>query len=197
MTWTANKILRALAQLTGPATALQIAAATGLTTEQVWDACDTLVVNKLASRIERGVYQLTVAGRAAFEGGKEIKGGPKGPTAPKIFRGTFRERLWQAIRKERKGTIGNFLSLVLQDGDDEKTATDNAQKYICGLCRAGYMQRLPGKQRGTLLTSNGFNRYLLIVNSGPLAPMIKRSHRQLHDPNTGATIDFREGHHEP
>jgi hypothetical protein len=192
MTWPANKILRALAALAGEATTLQISETTGLTVEQVWDACDTLVKNKLAVRHGRGVYQLTPAGKAAFADGKEIKGGPKSPTGPKIYRGTFRDRLWQAIRKERKGTIGGFLSIVLQEGENEAKALVNAQKYISFLCRAGYMQRLPGKQQGTALTSNGFNRYILIVNNGPKAPVVCGRQTRLLDPNTGAIIELKE-----
>jgi len=193
MTWPANKILRALHEHAAPVTAQRIAAATGLTIEQVWDACETLVNNKLAQRPARGVYRLTPAGISALEDGKEIKSGPKRPTGPKVCRGTFRERLWRAIRKERKGTVGNFLSLALQDGEDEGKAMVNAQKYIWSLCQAGYMQRLPGKQQGTSVTSNGFNRYLLIVNSGPLAPVARRVRQELYDPNTGATIDLKGG----
>lgn len=192
MTWPANKILRVLAALGVAATAQTIADATGMTIEQVWDACDTLVKNKLAIRKERGVYLITDAGSAALADGKEVKPGPKGPTGPKVRRGTLRERLWRAIRKERKGTIGNFLSLVLQDGEDEDKATENAQKYICILCQAGYMQRLPGKQQGTALCSNGFTRYILVVNNGPLAPVVRRVQRQLYDPNTGKTVELKE-----
>ncbi|BDV42408.1 hypothetical protein GURASL_13310 [Geotalea uraniireducens] len=192
MTWPANKILRVLASLGVAATAQEITAATGMTLDQVWDACDTLVKNRLASRQDRGVYLITAAGTAALVDGKEIKSGPKGPTGPKVKRGTFRERLWQAIRKERKGTIGNFLSLALLDGEDENKATENAQKYLCVLCQAGYMSRLPGKQRGTALCSNGFTRYILVINSGPLAPVARRVQRQLYDPNTGNTVELLE-----
>ncbi len=192
MTWPANRILRVLAALGAAATVQQIADATGLTAGQVWDACDTLVRNKLATRQDRGIYVITAAGVAAFADGKTIKCGPKGPTGPKVKRGTLRERLWRAIRKERKGTIGNFLSLVLQDGDNETKAIENAQKFICVLCQAGYMTRLPGKQQGTALSSTGFTRYILVVNNGPLAPVIRRVQRQLYDPNTGETVELKE-----
>lgn len=192
MTWPANKILRALASACAAITTKQIAVFTDLTIEQIWDGCETLVKNKLVTRKERGCYQITTAGAAAIAEGKEIKCGPKGPVGPKARRGTMRERLWQAIRKERKGTIGSFVSLVLQDGDDEKKVMENAQKFICVLCQAGYMTKLPGKQQGTALTSNGFARYILVVNNGPLAPVVRRIQRQIFDPNTNVTIELKE-----
>lgn len=197
MTWPANKILRVLHALGKAATAQIISEATGLSLAQVWDACDTLVKNKLAVRRERGVYRITDAGTAAIVEGKEVTSGPKGPTGPKVRHGTFRERLWKAIRIERKGTVGNFLSLVLRDGEDEDKAADNAQKYVCALCQAGYMTRLPGRQQGSRVNSNGFTRYLLVVNNGPLAPVVRRKQGQIYDPNTGETIELKGVSDEP
>ena len=192
MTWPANKILRVLHVIGMEATAQQIADATGLTIEKVWDACETLANRGLIIRAKRGVYAINDAGETAVATGQEIKCGPQGPTGPKIKKGTLCSRLWAAIRMERKNTVGGWLSLILPDGADKK-ANHNAQKYVCALCAAGYMTRLPGKQQGTALTSNGYTRYLLITDTGPLAPMVRRIERELYDPNIKRSVPFSEG----
>lgn len=189
MTWPSNRILRVLHVLGMAATARQIASETGYTLEQVWDACETLVDRGLATRPQRGSYAITEAGQNAIASGQEINSGRTGPRGPGIRTGTFRERLWKVMRIERKNTIGGWLALILADGEDQAKATENAQKYIRILCLAGYMAKLPGKQQGTALTSNGFNRYLLAVNNGPLAPITRRG-GILYDPNSGESMQI-------
>lgn len=198
MPWPGNRILNTLQLLDRSASAQEIATATSLDIDQVWKSCETLVKNKLITRPERGVYRITEAGKAAITHGKGCMPGPKAPTGPvSRRRNTFTQRLWNALRIEQKGTIGGFVSMILQEDEDEQAAMTAAQKYICALCRANYMVRLPGRSRGTAVTSNGYVRYLLVVNSGPKAPMVRRIEKSIFDPNVDQVVPFTEGSHEP
>lgn len=198
--WPSNKILQTLQGLNRPVRAHEISETTGLTLAQVHDAGETLVRNKLAQRKDRGVYIITTAGIAAIAEGRELASGPKGPGAAKVRKDSFRTRLWRALRIERKGTIGNIVGMILQPGENEAKAIDNAQKYFYQLCRARYVTRLPGRDKvsATALTSNGYVRYLLVVDNGPQAPVIRKQKGCLYDPNTKESVPFvQEVPHEP
>ncbi|MCM0081813.1 hypothetical protein L4X63_09450 [Geomonas sp. Red32] len=191
MPWPANQILQSLLDRAEPASAQEIAARTNLSIDQVWKSADTLVENKLLTRADRGKYLITDAGRSAIAEGNGCMPGPKGPTGPVCRRrNTIRQRLWLALRIERKGTIQGIVSLILQDGEDAALLTTNAQKYFSALCRANYLTRLPGRSEGTAPTSNGYVRYLLVENTGPKAPMVRRLELALYDPNTGKSVPF-------
>lgn len=197
----ANRILLALSEACS-ASVPELARTTGLSLEQVSRSACILVRRKLAIREVVGMYRISEAGIEAIASGKSIASGPQAPLAGiKVIRDSFRQRLWRAIRLERKGTIGDFVGLILGPTEDEAKATANAQHYILNLCRAGYMVRLPGKAAGTAPTSPGFGRYLMVNDTGPLAPAFRRAGgRHLYDANTGDKIPLmpaQEVTHEP
>ena len=186
----ANQILQAL-QTAGEAVHVQqIAAATGLSLEQVSRSACILHRRKLATREAIGVYLISDAGVEAISRGKAVSSGPQAPlTGISVVSGTFRQRLWRAIRLEKKGTIGDFVGMVLGPEEDEAKAMQNAQHYILTLCRVKYMTKLPGKAAGTSPTSPGYGRYLLLEDTGTKAPAVRRAGgRHLYDPNTHARI---------
>ena len=192
--WPANKILTVLNQREGSLTTQEIADLTGLKQHQVVNSTDVLVKNKLAYRVERGVFTITLAGRSAIAVGTECKSGPRGAVGHRALRRiSFRQRLWNALRIEQKGTQGHIVSLILQEDEREETALAGAKKYFSILCQAGYLAKLPGRAQGTAPTSNGYQRYLLVENTGPLAPRLCTDPRYLYDPNTGQTVALKRG----
>lgn len=194
MAWPANKILLVLQDLKIPATVADLVAATGHTPKQIWNACHNLAKNKLITCVvyQLGAYLITPAGESAIAQGKKYLPGPRGEIKPPLRGRSFRSRFWRVLRMERKGTIGDFLGLILQDGEDASKLTRNTQQYLNGLCKAGYVIQLPGRSAGTAVTSNGYARYLLVIDNGPQAPMVRRATRSVYDPNTKQNVKFQE-----
>jgi hypothetical protein len=71
-----------------------------------------------------------------------------------------------------------------------KGAKSNLQKYLQHLKRAGYLAEVK-RAAPTSLTSNGEKRYLLIRNTGPLAPILKITKAQVFDQNQQVHYDIR------
>jgi predicted transcriptional regulator len=187
MTWTSNIILRALAQQGGMTTIDLLVQATGMTVKQITNAADVLAGHGLLKRRGASTYTITEAGSSAIATDAEIKSGPKGPTGVKRNPSAFRKQLWQVIRMEKKGTIGDFLELILESNDDRDKAHTNAYKYILALLRAGYMAKLPLKRQEG---GKSQQRYVLRIDSGPHAPIARKVAPELFDPNTGKAVPY-------
>lgn len=82
-------------------------------------------------------------------------------------------------------TIGDIAMAAASAKD--ANAEDNVQRFLNVLRHAGYVVELPIRQRGTRLTSNGFKRFRLLKNTGPLAPGVRRRDC-IHDWNTGEDV---------
>ncbi len=170
-----------------------LVSASGLSRKQVLRALGRLMNNKLVVRVGRDLpafYRVTEKGRAMTTAGRRVTSGPKGPhTAPrKMQQNTFRARLWKAFRVKRKATIPELVEIA--SGGGEKNPHNNAQQFLRRLVRAGVATMLPLRARGFAPTSNGFGRYALIRDLGPLCPQIKPG--SLFDPNSRALIPYRE-----
>lgn len=157
----------------------------GLTRRQISDGAAKLVLRDYLERVEAGCYQLTPAGVAAARSGTKISSGPWRPDtarARKPIRDTFRKRVWNAMRVGGTFTISDLVMAASRPGDADPE--NNAARYVRHLVRAGYVHELGNRQRGTKPTSNGFKRYRLVKNTGPLAPTYSPKRRIVHDHNT-------------
>jgi hypothetical protein len=85
----------------------------------------------------------------------------------------LRVRVWEAIRTARKGTVAEIEQLALASEKDP----GGVQRYLLALRRGGYLRRMKA-------VSYKEARYLLIRDTGPLAPILRRSKDCLYDPNT-------------
>ena len=80
--------------------------------------------------------------------------------------------------------------LVAQGG--ERDISSNIGKYLRGLERAGYLVRMPKREAGTALTSNGFARWWLPddKDTGPRAPVLSVRKGTVYDPNTEGKVEL-------
>lgn len=148
-------------------------------------AAGVLAQRGLLERPAPGRYRLNSAGRLALANGAEIKSGPRATRATAVQTRSLRARLWRAMRAMQKFSLDDVL-LRAANGD-EADAPNNAIKYINALERAGYLVRMRQRLPGDAPTSNGFVRWLLVRNTGPLAPIWQTRQGRLFDPNTQDT----------
>lgn len=184
MTWPAQKILTAIVELShlDCVDIDLLVHNTELARKQIADACTVLVNRELIERIKPGCYKITSAGLVLIQSGGEVKSGPRGETAAKQHTGTLRVKSWRAMRQRKKFSLNDLIVLVA-DGD-EKSIESNLGKYLRALERAGYLTRMARREAGTATTSNGYLRYLLVRDSGPIAPVWRPSKNAVYDPNT-------------
>lgn len=155
-----------------------------LTRRQISDGAARLILRDYAERVEIGCYQLTAAGLEVAQAGTTIKCGPLGPhtcKSKKPGKDTFRRRLWNAMRVGGTFTIPDLVMAARRDDADP---TGNATRYVRRLVTAGYIQELPQRERGVRPTSNGFKRFRLVRNTGPIPPAWSPKRKVLHDYNT-------------
>jgi len=134
-----------------------------------------------------GCFKLTETGLAAAAAGEVITSGPKGATgAVPRHKNTFRERAWRSMRIRRRFTIGDVTSDA--DSGDGTDAYGNARRYIAQLKSAGYVAELPRREVGSAIGSNGFKRFILRRDTGPVAPVFRARQKCLHDFNLGEDV---------
>ncbi len=184
MAWTAQTILTLMA---GPLAEVgcvdvdMLEYHTGIRRKLITTACAVLVNRELIERIKPGCYALTDTGREFIAAGGEVKSGGQGERAARRHTGTLREKSWRAVRQRRKFSLNDLIVLVA-DGD-ERDIESNLGKYVRALERAGYLARMPRKEPGVAPTSNGHLRYILVRDTGPLAPVWRQSANTVYDPN--------------
>lgn len=212
MTWTSTTILGVIAKLPVIEVGMAIlhsdlVNACELTTKQVCTACTTLEKHGYLLRqkyadgsVKPGHYQLTELGVNAIAGGMKsmrLTSGPKAPHGtPRSNAGTLRERVWRLLRIKDGATAMSVTDLLstLIDADGNVNingAKNNVQKYLQQLKRAGYLAEVR-RAAPTSLTSNGEKRYLLIRNTGPLAPILKVSKSLVFDQNQQVNYDIHQ-----
>lgn len=155
-----------------------------LTRRQISDGAAKLILRGLAERVEAGCYQLTPAGQQALAAGTTITSGPRGRHTGgmrKAPRDTLRQRAWTAMRMSGAFTIGDIAMAAGRAGD--AAPETNVQRYLHRLKKAGYVTELQVRARGTALTSNGFKRFRLLKDTGPLAPVWSDARGQMVDRN--------------
>lgn len=175
-----------LATLAGGAcmTIDQLDASLPLNRRQISDGAAKLILRGYAERVEAGCYQLTPAGHKALATGIAITSGPRGRLTGglrKAPRDTLRQRAWTAMRMSGAFTVGDIALAAARPGD--AMPENNLQRYMRQLHRAGYLAELPVRARGTALTSNGFKRFRLLKDTGPLAPVWSDTHDVMIDRN--------------
>ncbi len=97
--------------------------------------------------------------------------------------GGLRARAWWVLRKNKSMTVLDIQNTVCNGS--EKSAESNLRRWLIKLVAAGILKTTrvdDGK-----LTSNGSNLYSVVVDVGPVAPIV-RTDGTVFDPNSGAVI---------
>jgi hypothetical protein len=165
---------------------------TGFDARAIENSCLKLRRHGLLVKTERGCHKLLVAGRAAAKEGARLRTGPQGPRNGRVVqKGSLRARAWAAMRIKRRFSIADLAMLAVKGG--ERDVESNLQRYLKALALCGYVRQLPTRERGVAPTSNGFARWLLLMDTGPLPPVWRASRGKLYDPNTETDIEPAAG----
>ena len=167
----------------------QLDAVLPLNRRQISNAAAILIKRDYMDRIEAGCYCLTASGLAAAERGERVTSGPIGALTGKSRRprrNSFRQRAWNAMRMSVTFTIGE---LIIAAASDDKDPESNLINYLLFLRRVGYVAELPVRQNGTRMTSNGFKRFRLLKDTGPVAPALRMKKRAIWDFNLAALVE--------
>ena len=187
-----GRLLAAMPGDGSPLSTAKLARVVELTRRETAKYFERLRIAGLAERVAHGVYRLTVAGRSAKATGRKLRSGPKGPlTGQRVYTGTFRDRLWKALRATRKSTIPDLV--VLAGAGDEKLPENNARKYLGWLVRAGFVVKMRRREPGVSLNSPGHVKYFLLRDPGPEAPVYRPKSRDVYDPNTRKSYSLETG----
>jgi hypothetical protein len=191
MTWVTQQLLDAVAQASPDdcITEDRMAELTGLTARQVENSALKLRQHGWMERVGPGCHRLTRAGRVAHEEGRRLTSGPKGPEHGYRQRDHgLRQRAWNVLRMGKKVTLDDVLLLVVEGS--ERDPKNNVGKYFRALAKVGYLHRQPIRERGMSACSNGAIRWLLVRDTGPIAPTYRLRHDQVYDPNTEQVHDL-------
>ncbi|WP_170431904.1 hypothetical protein [Ruegeria arenilitoris] len=156
-----------------------------LNRRQISDAASALVRRGYVERVETGCFQLTGNGLIAAQSHEQITSGPNGAISVtrKTGANTLRQRAWNVMRIQRRFTIPDLLTAAATG--EEALAANNLQRYCRQLCRAGILRKLPKRQRGSALTSNGYTQFTLVQDLGHLAPVYRGKTKAVFDHNSG------------
>ncbi|MDF2141220.1 hypothetical protein [Paenirhodobacter sp. CAU 1674] len=158
-----------------------------LTARQVSDAASCLIRRDYLERMAAGCYQLTPAGIEAAARGEIIKSGPKAPSGRvREQPNTLRERAWRSMRMRRRFTVLDLVADAATASDGNPT--DNLQRYLRALRRAGFVVEFARRAEASAPTSNGYKRWMLSRDTGPRAPVVLSKVRAVHDFNTGEDV---------
>ena len=187
----ATQLLRALVPAAGHLGALtvtELRASTGLTSMQIREAADSLIARSMATRSSRGMLRITTTGLRKAASGTAITSGPNGPKQADE-RGTFRNRVWRALRMLKRFTVGDIVRLA--SSGSEANPQDHAYKYVEALSRAGIISRLPNRREKSTasLGCRGHSIYVLLNDLGPMAPHWNKRLAQVSDPNHGEVFN--------
>lgn len=95
----------------------------------------------------------------------------------------LRQRAWWVMRRRLSFTLPELLGIVT-DGS-ERNADGNLRRYLQALTRCGILSVDAKLVPGAALTSNGFLRYRLEINNGPVPPVWRQSRNEVYEPNKG------------
>lgn len=140
---------------------------------------------------EQPLYQSTDAALGFKPYKSLVLGSKKRNGPPRIIADTKRQKYWTALRIAGKATLVDLVETASRRGDDPAKAIGNARKYLKALAKAGVAAVLPLRAKGHAPTSNGFLRFAIVRDLGPLAPIVR--HKGVFDPNTRETIPYAEG----
>ena len=164
-----------------------IAEASGHSAHAVARSCGALVSAGLVVRLERGCYAITPDGTSALAHGG-VRPGPRGgQSAPASIRtDTVRDRIWTALRMRRKATLDELAILA---GEPGSCAYQNAKKFVQALQKSGHVTLLPARRDGARLN---IRPVLLLLDTGPIAPVVQLSSSRVYDPNNETHYKFVE-----
>ncbi|MBF0094908.1 MAG: MarR family transcriptional regulator [Alphaproteobacteria bacterium] len=170
----------------------ELAMRTGIDRPLLSMAAGGLIRLGLVERVAVGCFRLTEAGRASkADGSVELRSGPRGSVEKKrVVAGSLRARLWHAIRICKKFTIGDLLERAARE---ERQPKASASVYLQHLVAARYVRVLPQRLPGHKPGSTGYLRYVLLRDTGPLPPLVRKNRSELFDPNTGEATPCRIG----
>jgi predicted MarR family transcription regulator len=119
-------------------------------------------------------YTVTAAGAEAIArvaAGQRHRSGPKGPRDKRRVPDgdSFVQRLWTLFRANKLLDADSAASLLVDAGGDVKTAARTARRYFHRWAQGGYAEEST-RRVGAVGPSNGFKRYALINDCGPIAP---------------------------
>ncbi|EFO32468.1 conserved hypothetical protein [Roseibium sp. TrichSKD4] len=157
-----------------------------LTRRQISDGAGSLIMRGLLERVEVGCYRLTPNGQQAAMEGRIISSGPYRPDRGRCRAAqpnTLRQRAWNAMRMSGAFTIGDLVMAAACGV--EKDPEGNLRRYLKALVNAGYLVELPVRAASSKLTSNGFKRFRLVRDTGPVAPVWRHRSKGLFDHNLG------------
>jgi len=97
--------------------------------------------------------------------------------------GGLRARAWWVLRKNKHMTVLDIQNTVC-DGA-EKSAESNLRRWLIKLVAAGILE--VSRVDDGKPTSNGLNLYTVVVDVGPVAPIV-RNDGSVFDPNSGTLI---------
>lgn len=158
-----------------------------LTRRQVSDAAACLLRRDYLLRMGTGCYQLSAAGIAAVAAGEIIRSGPRKPHGvARTTRDSLRGRAWRSMRIRQWFTVPDLVTDAARAED--RNPSDNLHRYLRALQQAGYVKVAARRAKGVALTSNGFKHFVLVQNTGPLAPIPRSKSAAIHDPNIGKDV---------
>ena len=175
----------------------ELAAATGMDRRAVAATVGKLIMRGLAERLEIGRYRLTTAGEKSAARQEILTSGPKRKQTGRRRqpRNTFFQRVWAVMRMQRRFSVPELMQLAASP-KERGGSVDSLHRYLRALEQAGYVRRLRSREPGTRPGSNGFVRWILVRDTGPVAPALRVRERQLIDRNTGRVIDLGEARHD-
>lgn len=200
--WTVQAVMKAIASLPNIDGVVAISFAelskvTGFTSLQIRNACYELkkrayIDHRLYSdgKVKPGHYVLTELGKHVIAAGLDktkFKPGPRTPpTHRKGKQGTLRERAWRLLRIKQSASVNELLATLMDADSTMQSAETNLNRYFVGLLRAGYVV----EQKRTSALKKSDKQYFLTRNSGPLAPILKKTSCQVYDQNQGKHYDI-------
>lgn len=103
--------------------------------------------------------------------------------------GGLRAKAWWIIRNRGTATIDSLLNTL--NDNTQKDAESNLRKYFQALVQAGILKVEIKRQPGTALTSNGYHRYVLLIDCGIDAPVWRKTLNEVYCPGSGAIYKMK------
>jgi len=167
----------------------------GLTRKQIIRARGCLVRRGYIAQNSYYDCYVTEKGIKAIEQGYFIRSGPIGPHTDvrKPPKGTLSSYIWAALRTKNTATVEDLLSLVpLNEEDDYEKTLTSTRRLLYWLCKARIVRRLSSKKQGLHYNSRGHTRYQLMINLGPMHPVIRQRKHQIYDQNSHTNVAFKD-----
>lgn len=172
-----------------------------LARRSVLTALGKLMQKHLAERANRvsfqnqveAEYRATQAGRDHIAAGRKVTSGNNGnwTAPPRVLPDTQRQRCWTVFRQTAvtgKATLAELVEAARRPGEDAGKMIDNARKLFVALARVRIVVLMRDRAPGFAPTSNGFHRFALVRDVGPLAPIVAK--KGVFNPNAREMIPY-------